>query len=124
VLIAHLRGVPAAQRWLIAAREANGPLSISVVTVMEITGGMRAAEKRSVWRLLDAMNVEDVNETVARRAGALMREYRRSHTAIGLAEFLIGATADVRGLDLATLNVGHYPMFKGLRPPFKVPRLT
>ena len=39
---------------------------------------------------------------------------------IGLGDYLIAATTDVKGYQLATLNVRHFPMFKGLRPPFAV----
>ncbi|MDZ4827709.1 MAG: type II toxin-antitoxin system VapC family toxin [Actinomycetota bacterium] len=121
VLIAHLRGHARANDWLVRTRQATGPLAISVVSVAEIAGGMRSGERRHVWRLLESMHVEDVNELIARRAGELMRRYRRSHGAIGLGDYLIAGTADVRGLDLATLNVRHYPMFKGLRAPFRAP---
>jgi predicted nucleic acid-binding protein len=51
-----------------------------------------------------------------------MRRHRRSHAAIGVADYLIAATADTEGLELATLNVKHFPMFPGLRAPFSVPR--
>ena len=122
VLIAHLRGLPVAGRWLADARRAHGRLAVSVVSVAEITGGMRSAERRAVWGLLGALRVEDVNDVIARRAGELRRQYRRSHAGIGTPDSLIAATADVRGLDLATLNVKHFPMFKGLRPPFRLPR--
>lgn len=120
VLVAHLRGTPSAAGWLARARTEKGPLATSVVSIAEITGGMRSAERRAVWRLLDTLHVESVNEVIARRAGELMRTYRRSHSAIGLGDYLIAATADVRGLELATLNTRHFPMFKGLRPPFKL----
>lgn len=120
ILIAHLRGLPDAQRWLLGARETTGPLAISVVSVAEIAGGMRSEERRAVWRLLDSMDVEDLDELVARRAGELMRRFRRSHAAIGLGDYLIAATADARGLELATLNTWHYPMFEGLRAPFRL----
>jgi len=121
VLIAHLRGLPAAGTWLSATRRAAGPLAVSAVTLTEITGGMRSAERSAVWRLLATVRVQDVNELIARRAGELMRRYRRSHAGIGLGDYLIAATADVRGLELVTLNVRHFPMFTGLRPPFALP---
>jgi len=60
----------------------------------------------------------EVSEQVAWRAATLMREYRRSHTRIGLGDYLIAATALTEGLELATLNVRHYPMFPGLARPF------
>jgi hypothetical protein len=121
VLIAHLRGLPRARDWLRDARETTGPLATSAVSVAEVTGGVRSAERSVVWRLLGTLRVEDVNDIVARRAGELMREFRRSHRDIGLGDYLIAATADVRGLTLATLNVRHFPMFGGLRAPFRLP---
>jgi predicted nucleic acid-binding protein len=117
VLIAHLRGASAARDWLIDARR-SGPLAISVVSIAEIVGGMRSVERRDVWRLLASFRAEPTTEIIARRAGEMMRRYRFSHSGIGLGDYLIAATADIKGLDLATLNVGHFPMFKGLRPPF------
>jgi predicted nucleic acid-binding protein len=118
VLIAHLRGHEAARSWLRATRASHGRLSVSVVSITEVSGGMRATERRDVWRLLQTFRVEPVTELVARRAGELMRAYRRSHGAIGLGDYLIAATADVTGLQLATLNVRHFPMFDDLQRPF------
>jgi predicted nucleic acid-binding protein len=60
----------------------------------------------------------EVSEQVAWRAATLMREHRRSHSGIGLDDYLIAATALAEGLELATLNVRHYPMFPGLARPF------
>lgn len=117
ILIAHLRGVPAARDWLVEARRRDR-LAISIVSTVEIVGGMRSAERRDLWRLLAACKVEPATEIVARRAGDMMRRYRRSHAGIGLGDYLIAATADVKGLELATLNVRHFPMFPDLRPPF------
>jgi hypothetical protein len=121
VLIAHLRGVARARTWLLEARERTGPLAVSVVSVAEITGGMRSNERREVWRLLGSMHVEGVNEVIARRAGELMRRFRRSHAHIGLGDYLIAGTVEVLGFELATLNVRHFPMLKGLRAPFRLP---
>lgn len=111
VLIAHLRGVVAARDWLVSARK-DGPLAISVVST---------AERREVWRLLASFRVQPATEVIARRAGDMMRRYRRSHNRIGLGDYLIAATADVQDLQLATLNVWHFPMFEQLKPPFAVP---
>jgi predicted nucleic acid-binding protein len=120
VLIANLRGIPAAQDWLLAARRDTGPLGVSVVSLTEIAGGMRSAERRQVSRLLSSMRAFPVTERVAWRAAEFIREHRRSHQGIGLGDYLIAATADVEGLDLATLNVRHFPMIKDLEAPFRV----
>lgn len=117
VLIAHLRGSSTARDWLIQARRAE-PVAISVVSVTEVVGGMRSAERQQVWRLLSAFRIEAATELVGRRAGEFMRHYRRSHGGIGLGDYLIAATADVNGLQLATLNTRHFPMFPNLEPPF------
>jgi predicted nucleic acid-binding protein len=117
VLIAHLRGAPAARDWLVEARRRDR-LAISVVTIVEVVGGMRSVERREVWRLLSAFKVEPATEVVARRAGDMMRRYRAGHAGVGFGDYLIAATVDVKGLELATLNVRNFPMFPDLRPPF------
>lgn len=89
------------------------------MSVAEIVGGVRSPERREVFRLLSAFRVEPATEIIARRAGETMRQYRRSR-GVGLGDYLIGATAEVKGLELATLNVRHFPMFDRLRPPFEL----
>ncbi len=118
VLIEHLRGNTDARDWLIQARRASGPLAISVISLTEIAGGMRSPERREVMRLLGSMQRFEVTEQVAWRAATLMREYRRTHSGIGLGDYLIAATALTEGLELATLNVRHFPMFPSLNRPF------
>jgi len=118
VRIEHLRGNAAARDWLMQARRSTGPLAISVVNLTEIAGGMRSPERREVMRLLGSMQRFEVSEQIAWRASKLMREYRNSHSGIGLGDYLIAATALTEGLELATLNVKHYPMFPGLARPF------
>ena len=117
VVIAHLRGHVVARDWLRRAR-LGGPLAVSAVTVAEVTGGMRTDEHRQVWALLGVFRTLPVTEAVARRAGALRREHHRSHGAIGLGDYLIAATVLEGGLELATLNVRHFPMLPGLQAPF------
>ena len=51
-------------------------------------------------------------------AAQLVREYRRSHSGIGLGDYLIAATSLTEGLELATLSVRHFPMFPELARPF------
>lgn len=120
VLIANLRGIPAARDWLLAARRDTGPLAVSVVSVTEVAGGMKSPERRQVSRLLASLHTFPVTERIAWRAAELMRAHRRSHQGIGLGDYLIAATAEVEGLDLATLNVRHFPMIEDLAPPFRL----
>ncbi|MDQ3579670.1 MAG: type II toxin-antitoxin system VapC family toxin [Actinomycetota bacterium] len=118
VLIAHLRKVPAAHDWLADARRRTGPLGVSVLSITEIAGGMRSAERHEVRRLLQSMTTLPVTPRIAWRASEWRRQYRRSHAGIGLVDYLIATTADVHDLELATLNVRHFPMIEGLTAPF------
>jgi predicted nucleic acid-binding protein len=118
VLIEHLRGREPARDWLVQARQSSGPLAISVVSLTEVAGGMRTPERREVMRLLGSLQRFEVTGQVAWRAATLMQKYRRSHSGIGLGDYLIAATALTEGLQLATLNVRHYPMFPDLARPF------
>lgn len=79
-------GVAAARDWLVSARN-GGPLTISVVSIAELIGGMRTVERCEVWRLLASFRVEPATEIIARRAGDMMRRYRRSHNRIGLGDY-------------------------------------
>lgn len=59
-----------------------------------------------------------MSEAVARRAGELGRQWRRSHPGIGVADLAIAATAEEIDAELATRNLKHFPMFEGLRAPY------
>jgi predicted nucleic acid-binding protein len=121
VLIAHLRGLPPARGWLARTRERTGRLAVSVVSIVEVMGGMRSGERREVVRLLGTFQVEVVDELCARKAAEFMRRFRRSHPGIGIADYLVAGTAAARGFELATLDVRHFPMFAGLEAPFVLP---
>ncbi|PID96165.1 MAG: VapC toxin family PIN domain ribonuclease [Actinomycetales bacterium] len=120
VLIAHLRGREASRGWMHRARREHGVLAVSVVTIAEITGGMRSNERSSVWSLLATLRPEPVTELVARRAGEFMRQYRRTHSGISVPDYLIAATTQQIGAHLATLKLRHYPMFPELTRPFEM----
>lgn len=121
VLIGHLRGLEAAREWLLQARRTSGRLATSSICVAEVAGGMRSAEHHEVVRLLASLDVFPVTRQIGWQAAQFTREYRRSHSAIGLADYLIAATVSTEGLELATLNVKHFPMFPGLERPFSSP---
>lgn len=113
ILIAHLRGDKRATALL-----RDGEPFASVVSRAEIEGGMRPAERSAVARLFDAITLLPVTDSVSRTAGGMIRTFRRSHSGIDLADYLIAATAEVGGLGLVTLNVKHFPMVKNLHRPF------
>lgn len=73
---------------------------------------VRLAAKDDVARLLP------VTDTIARRAGEHLRRFRRSHDGIDLVDYVVAATTELNEAELATLHVRHFPLFKGLRPPW------
>lgn len=114
VLIAHLRGDRRATELLLGVA---GPERLaSVLSRIEIEGGMRSGERRDVGALFGVLRLLPVTDAVARRAGEHLRRYRRSHDGIDLVDYAVAATAELHGARLITLNVKHFPMVADLRP--------
>jgi predicted nucleic acid-binding protein len=117
VLIDHLKGVEAARDLLASAVESDDA-SASVLTRVEIEGGMRSNERREVARLLGSLHLIPVSDAIASRAAQYLRSFRRSHQGIDIVDYVVAATAEEVGADLLTLNTKHFPMFTGLRRPY------
>lgn len=115
VLIDHLRGSASATEYLASL---DGRPSCSEISRIEVIQGLRSSERRKAESLFTLIAWVPVNESVARRAGELGRRWRRSHPGIGVADLAIAATAEEIGVGLATRNLKHFPMFKGLRVPY------
>lgn len=115
VVIDILRGFAPALDY---ARTLGEPPTCSEITRVEVLRGVRSGEPRPTERLFTTLRWVGVDEAIARRAGGLGREWGRSHQGIATADLIIAATAQELGLDLATLNVKHFPMFSGLRAPY------
>lgn len=116
ILIDALRRLPAALEFLGALDKV--PLC-SEITRAEVLRGVRSGERPATERLLQTIRWIPVDEEVSRRAGELGRSHRQSHAGLDVADLLIAATAVVAGADLATANVRHFPMFRGLEPPYR-----
>ncbi len=116
VLIAHLRGEARATE-LLTSVTGNERL-VSVMARVEIEGGMRTAERAQVASLFGVIRLLPVTDAIASRAAEHLRRYRRSQSGIDLVDYVVAATAELHDAELATLNVRHFPMFKGLRPPW------
>jgi predicted nucleic acid-binding protein len=115
VLIDVLRGSRAAAAWLASLAEIP---YCSEISRTEVLRGVRSAERRPTERLLAELRWLPVDADVSRRAGELGRDHRRSHTGLATADLIVAATAQILGAKLATGNVRHYPMFKGLAAPY------
>ena len=117
VVVDILRAFDPALRY---ARSLDDLPTCSEITRVEILSGVRSRERGATQRLFGTLRWIGLDEQIARRAGELGRAWRRSHPGISVPDLVIAATASELGLDLATLNVRHFPMVKGLRPPYEV----
>ena len=115
VLIDHLRASTAATDYLTGLDDR--PVC-SEVSRIEVIQGLRSAERKAADRLFALIAWVPVSEVVARRAGELGRQWRRSHPGIGVADLAIAATVEHVEATLATRNLKHFPMFEGLRAPY------
>lgn len=115
ILIDHLRNVQAAVEYMAALEQQP---TCSEVTRIEVTTGLRSAERRPAEELFALIQWVPVDERIARRAGELGRRYRASHPGIDSADLAIAATAESLEAELATTNVKHFPMFPGLVAPY------
>jgi predicted nucleic acid-binding protein len=116
IVIDVLRGKNAAIAFVTGL---EAPPALSVVSVTELVAGCRnVKERRAVDRLLSHYAIHDIGFEIASLAGEFIQRYGPSHGTDPI-DALIAATAKVRGLPLATLNLKHFPMFAGLTPPYR-----
>lgn len=118
VLIDHLRGNERARVIIRDAIDAGRMVASSVLTKTEVLAGMRAAEESATRELLSALQWVEVDEWLAERAGTLANEYLKSHPEIDVVDYVIAATTELLGAELWTQNVRHFPMIRGLQPPY------
>lgn len=118
VLVDHLRGSVAATALLTAWVETDESLAASELTRFELLAGVRPAEQATLEELFPVFAWVPVTEDVCRHAGAFARAYRRSHSGIGVVDYLLAGTARALDADLVTVNVRHFPMFDDLQPPY------
>lgn len=92
---------------------------MSVLTRYELGAGARPNELDSLADHLALYENIDVDRSVADRAAEFARTFRRSHAAIDAIDYLIAASAELHSDELLTLNLKHFPMFPGLRSPYR-----
>ena len=118
VLIDHLRGDPRARSRLREFSEVGDRLSSVTVVRTEILAGMRDREHDATHALLDCLSWHEITVARADAAGALARQYLRSHPGIDTIDSLLAAATVEFDARLLTSNVKHFPMFPGLRSAY------
>lgn len=118
VLIDYFRGHPSA----IAFLNAHGDrIILSPIVVAELYAGTRSDPEIAILdRFIAGFPVVPLTVDTARMAGKYCRQYAKSHN-VELPDALVAALAQTAGAELQTLNVKHFPMFPGLKPPYRKP---
>lgn len=94
-------------------------IQFSAITVAEIYAGVKGKkEELEVERLFSIFPVIETTKDIAMEAGKLVKQYRPSHS-VELPDAIIAATCLLSDMELNTLNIKHYPMFSGLKPPYR-----
>lgn len=115
IVIDFLRGHARAGAYI---RSLDGRPTVSVVTIAELFQGLRSQRRETEVRgFLQDCRIVIVSEHIAELTGSILRTYGSSH-ALDMPDALIAATAEHHGLQLATLNVKHFPMFAKLKPAY------
>ena len=116
VMIDFLRGNLKAGRVL---KRYSERIILSCIVVAELYAGVKGDKELAVLDdLVNAFNIVPILPSTAKEAGLYCSRFRRSH-GIGLSDALIAATCDAESAQLLTLNVRPFPMFKGLKAPYK-----
>lgn len=109
VVIDALRGRPAAAR-LIGLRRSGTEPWVCALSAEEIWRGLRLGEQAAARRLFNAFRVAPLGVSEGARAGTWRREYSARGVTLHQSDCLIAAAAVGIGANLATANVGDFPM--------------
>lgn len=115
VLLDLLRGSTRGAAWFASLDEIP---RCPEITRVEIVRELRSAERGPAEKLFARLDWVPISDPIARVAGELGLQYRRSHPSISVESLVVAATATVLGAEPATHNVKHFPMFPGLRAPY------
>lgn len=91
---------------------------LSSIVVAELYAGVKGdAEQVALADFISLFRVVPVSAEIAKIGGPYKRDYGKSH-GVGLADAILAATAKAENAEFRTLNRKHYPMLKGLKPPY------
>lgn len=118
VAVDHLRGYGPATALLEDLVGSRESVVASELTRFELLAGARPDEHDQLESFFSVLGWIPVTADVTRRAGEYARAYRRSHSGIGVVDYLLAGTASAVDADVLTTNVRHFPMFDDLQPPY------
>jgi hypothetical protein len=115
VIVDFLRGVEQAGTLVRAHADR---IILSSIVVAELYAGVKGHEEEAkLADFISMFQVVSVTLEIGKSGGLLKRDYGKAH-GIGLADAIVAATTQAYKAELKTLNIRHYPMFKGLKPAY------
>ena len=115
ILVDFFRGKDKAVSFI--KKNADRILLASVV-VAELYAGVKGKEeKQTLDQFISLFPVLALEKEIAITGGRYKQMFGQSH-GIGLVDAILAATAEHHQAKLITLNTKHYPMLKGLKPPY------
>ncbi len=118
IVVDHLRNRDAAVHLLEQLLNDGEHVAASEIVRFEVLSGVRANEREAVEQFFSLVDWLALDEPTIRLAADLAREFRREHSGIDTADYLIAATALHTHARLLTTNVLHFPMFPNLAAPY------
>ncbi|MFA6033468.1 MAG: type II toxin-antitoxin system VapC family toxin [Myxococcota bacterium] len=109
VIIEFLRGNPKIRDLLRGLVSGGDRLVVTPISIAEIHAGMRRGEEKEIDAFFSGMELREIDDPIARKAGEYLRTYSKSH-GLELGDALVAASASTHGSALWTLNIKHYPM--------------
>jgi len=115
VLVDYLRGYNKAVEYV---KKYSKKITLSAISVAELYAGVRDNEERKeLDNFVGLFSILPVTREIAKMAGLYKRDFFKSHN-IGLADAIVAASAQTHKAEIKTLNIKHFPMLKGLKPPY------
>ncbi len=117
-VIDFIRGVPAAVERAKVLEQSRAVLSITVITVFEVTQGMHragAAKKKKVEELFSSLPVLPLDHDSAAEAGRIQQELRKRGDPIETGDCLIAGIALRLHEPVLTRNLAHFKRVPGLK---------
>lgn len=115
ILIEYFRKQDKTQTLLYDLAGKHSVIYVSAITKFEIWVGNRPAQNQFWQTLFSTLQTIPFGDLEAEKAGKIQQNLLKLNRQIGISDVLIGATALVHDLPVATLNTKHFSRIDGLQ---------
>lgn len=96
--------------------QGDARLFLSAITVYELLCGAKSPQLRQDTEdIISLFDILEFGQNEAKIASSLYKQLKQKNQLIETADILIAATALGFSLEIATLNIGHFSRFDGLK---------